>query len=157
MCSVADWNFMRIGIMHLWKVSSEPWCVNEFDTFLVSSSGKTSNLCGVAPKKKKKKWAWNCNYSQMTFPPVSSCRFWSSLSWQPSLYQVTCGQCSHCLFISVPASVRSFVHLSTSNPASGSFCPLQAQCQQPDFDVKPQFIRLSLRTPPAVHIMSGNQ
>lgn len=70
-------------------------------------------------KKKKKKWAWNCNYSRMTFPPVSSCRFWSSLSWQPSLYQVTCGQRSHCLFISVSASVRAFVNLSTSNPASG--------------------------------------
>lgn len=35
----------------------------------------------------------------------------------------------------------------SSNPALGSFCPLQAQCQQPDFDVKPQFIRLSPWTP----------
>lgn len=60
-------------------------------------------------------------------------------------YQVTHGQCSHCLFISV--SVRAYVYVSTSNPALSSFCPLQAQCQQPDFEVKPQFIRLSLRTP----------
>ena len=146
-----DWNNAPLEGLQ-WALMCK-WVRHFFGVFV----RKNVQFMWSGSKKKKKKWAWNCNYSQMTFPPVSSCRFWSSLSWQPSLYQVTCGQCSHCLFISVPASVRSFVHLSTSNPASGSFCPLQAQCQQPDFDVKPQFIRLSLRTPPAVHIMSGNQ
>lgn len=84
------------------------------------------------------------HYSWLTFPPASFCYF-QALSLQPSFYQVTHGQYSHCLFISV--SVRAYVYVSTSNPALSSFCPLQAQCQQPDFEVKPQFIRLSLRTP----------
>lgn len=140
---VADWNFLRIGIMHLLKVSGEPWCVNELDSFGVLFR-KMSNLCEVASWKKI--GAWNWNYSWLTFPLVSFCHF-GALSLQRSFYQVTRGQCSHCLFISVSASVRAFVYLPTSNPASGCFCPLQAQCQQPDFDVKPQFICLSLRTP----------
>lgn len=48
--SVADWNFMRAGIMHLLKVSGEPWCVNELDIFgvLVKKKKKRSNLWEVA-------------------------------------------------------------------------------------------------------------
>lgn len=113
------------------------WCLSQKNVQFMRT--------GFIKKKKKKIRAWKWNYSRLTFPPVLFCHF-QALSLQPSFYQVTRGQCSHCLFISV--SVRAYVYLSTSNPALGSFCPLQAQCQQPDFDVKPQFIRLSLRTPP---------
>lgn len=38
-----------------------------------------------------------------------------------TVYQVTRGQGSHCLFVS--ASVWTFVYVSTSNPALSGFCP----------------------------------
>lgn len=140
---VADWNFMRTGIMHLLKVSGEPWCVNEQDNF------------GVFKRKSvefvKRDFVKNQTVELGLFVvDIAYCwiltfSFSSSVFTTIIFFQVTGGQWSCCLFIFV--SVHAWEFVSTSNPALGSLCPLQAQCQQLDFDVKPQFIRLSLWTP----------
>lgn len=93
MYSAAHWDFMTIGIMQPLKVSCEPWCVNESDTFGVLL-WKMSNLWDTVGKKYE---ACNWNYSWLTF---SFCCF-QALPSQPWFYQVNRGQCAHCPFSAV--------------------------------------------------------
>lgn len=102
--------------MHLLKVSGGPWCVNELDIFGVLVR-KMSNLWKVVLWKKIQ--AWNWNYSWLAFPPVSFCHF-QALSLQPSFYQVTREQCSHCLFLCLRLCVPMWILPTLIQPWASS-------------------------------------
>lgn len=126
--------------MQTLKVSREPWCVNEFDTFGVFV-GKTSNLREGCLAK-----LGIVIFHGSHFHPASrSVWFLSSLSYNLEFTRyradsapiVSLFQCLWEPLCMYPPLIQ---------PLAASVPP-PAQCQQSDFEVKPQFI-LSLRASP---------
>lgn len=143
-CSgVADWNFMRPGIMHLrkslWWALMCQWirhCCMKSVEFIKSDFRRNQSV--------ELEFSAVDISSCYAVPFSVSCSVFTFIlsgNWRPviSLSVYFCAS-----LLSLCGLER---YVSNSNPVLGSSCPLQAQCQQLDFDVKPQFIPLSLWTP----------